>query len=275
MESVSQLNAHFLNVVTPKEIYPKAKAAAPKALAIDATLSEAHTSLAYVMDIYDWDWSGAEKEFQRAIELNPNNALAHYRHGIALQRVGSVEEAIAEEKRALELDPLSLTSNRMLGSTMYHAKQYDQAIEQLRKTLDLDPHFRLAVDDLGLVYLQKSMYNEGIAQFQFALQDSPTNTATLSYLGYAYALGGRRVEAQRILDQLTELSKQKYVPTRLRAKIYAALGQKDEAFEWLEKSFEDRSIGTALSSPKVDPTLDLLRSDPRFQDLLRRMNLQP
>jgi serine/threonine protein kinase/tetratricopeptide (TPR) repeat protein len=264
-----------LGVVPPKEIYPRAKEAALKALEIDDTLSEAHTSLAYVMTLYDWDWSGAEREFQRAIELNPSYAVAHNRHGIALMRTGSVEEAITEEKRALELDPLSLAINRMLGVTFSSARKYDQAIEQQRKTLELDPNYRLAVVDLGLAYLAKSMYKEAIAEFQKALMTSPDNVAALSDLGYTYAVTSRRTEAQQVLDQLNELSKRKYVPARYRARIYAGLGDKDKAFDWLEKGYEDRSVGSGLFTLKVDPIFDSLRSDPRFADLLRRMNLQP
>jgi eukaryotic-like serine/threonine-protein kinase len=264
-----------LGVVPPKEIYPRAKEAALKALEIDDTLSEAHTSLGYVMTMYDWDWSGAEREFQRAIELNPNYAVAHYRYGIALMRTGSVEGAITEERRALELDPLSLSINRMLGVTFFSARKYDQAIEQQRKTLDLDPNFRLAVNDLGLAYLAKSMSKQAIAEFQKALMTSPDNVAALSDLGYAYAVTSRRAEAQTVLDQLNELSKRKYVPARYRARIYASLGDKDKAFDWLEKGYEDRSVGSGLSGLKMDASFDPLRSDPRFADLLRRMNLQP
>jgi tetratricopeptide (TPR) repeat protein len=141
--------------------------------------------------------------------------------------------------------------------------------------LELDPNFTLAHIDLGLVYVQKSMYKEGIGELEKALAISPGQTGILSNLGYAYGVAGRRAEAQKVLDQLSELSKQKYVSPRLKARFYVGLGDKDKAFEYLEQSYEDRSIGTAFGSIKTDPTLDPLHSDPRFADLLRRMNLTP
>jgi TolB-like protein/Flp pilus assembly protein TadD len=261
--------------VAPNEAYPKAKEAALKALQLDETLAEAHTSLGYVKTVYDWDWSGAEKEFQRAIELNPSYATAHHWHAVALMMMGRSEGAIAEIKRALELDPLSLIINRGLGTVLYAARQYDQAIEQYRKTLELDPNFPLAHSFLGLAYVQRSMYKEGIAECEKELVISPSNTFALTGLGYAYAVAGRRAEAQKVLDKLNELSKQKYVSALDMVRIYAGFGEKDKAFKWLEKAYEDRSIGGGLALIKVDPAYDPLRSDPRFADLLLRMNLQP
>jgi eukaryotic-like serine/threonine-protein kinase len=258
-------------LVPPKEGYPKAKEAALKALELDDTLAEAHTSLAFIKTDYDWDWSGSERELQRAIELNPGYARAHTMYGYLLNRLGRFEEAIAEGKRSVGLDPLSLLDNRLLGQSFYVARQYDQAIEQLRKTLELDSNFPGSHRYLGEAYLQKSMYKEGIAEIEKELVISPNNTAALMYLGYGYALEGRRAEAQKVIDQLNEISKQKFVPATNRATIYAGLGEKDEAFKWLEKSYEERSLGAI----KVNPVYDPLRSDPRFQDLLRRMNLQP
>jgi tetratricopeptide (TPR) repeat protein len=155
------------------------------------------------------------------------------------------------------------------------ARQYDQAIEQFRKTLELDPNFTLTREFLGSAYLQKNMYMEALAEFQEALANSPDNMFTLSELGYAYAKSGRKAEAQKVLDQLNELSKRKFVPAISAVIIYVGLGEKDKAFEWLEKAYEDRSLGGPLASLKVDPIFDPLRSDPRFADLLRRMNLQP
>jgi tetratricopeptide (TPR) repeat protein len=258
-------------LTAPNETYLKAREAARKALEIDDTLAEAHTSLGYIKATYDWDWTGGEKEFQRAIELNPGYAEAHRQYGVALREMGRLGEAIAEHKRALELDPLSLVINRALGLDFYDARQYDQAIEQERKTLELDPNFLQAHDTLGSAYVQKSMYKEGTAEFEKELAISPSYAVALSWLGYADAVAGRRAEAQKVLDQLNDLSKQKYVSPIGRARIYAGLREKDQAFEWLEKGYEDRSI-PAL---KVEPALDPLRSDPRFADLLRRMNLTP
>jgi Tfp pilus assembly protein PilF len=235
-----------------------------KALEIDDKLAEAHASLAFIKSNYDWDWSGAEQEFKRAIELNPGSATAHHFYGLALAYMGGrFEEAIDESKRAVELDPLSLIINADLGHVFYEARKYELAIEQERKTLEMDPNFNPAHHWLGLAYLQKSMDKEGIAEFE---KEFP-------FLGYAYAVAGRRAEAQQVLDKLNELSKQKYVPAVSMARIYVGLGEKDKAFEWLEKAYLDGSIGGGTGIA-VDPIFDPLRSDPRFMDILRRMNLQ-
>jgi eukaryotic-like serine/threonine-protein kinase len=260
------------NIVPAKDAFPKAKEAALKALKMDDTLAEAHASLAWVKSIYDWDWPGGDNEFQRAIELNPGYVTAHRRRGLALAASGRPEEAIVESKRAVELDPLSLINNWALGDTLYHARQYDQAIEQERKTLEIDPNFVPALDALGLAYLQKSMYEEGIAQFEKALSIAPGNTDSLSLLGYAYAVVGRRAEAKKVLDQWNEPSKHEYAPELGQALIYVGLGEKEKALELLKKAVDARSVSPLFNIP---PIRDSLRSDPRFADLLRRMNLQP
>jgi TolB-like protein/DNA-binding winged helix-turn-helix (wHTH) protein/Tfp pilus assembly protein PilF len=259
----------------PKEAFPRAKEAALKALEIDDTLAEAHASLARIKAEYDWDWSGGEIEFQRAIQLNPTYATAHQWHGDVLETMGRLAEAIAEYKRALELDPLSLIINRGVGQAFYYARQYDQAIGQLQKTLELDPYFPGTHAFMSAAYLQKSMYTEGIAEAKKDLVIVRGGAYALGWLGYAYAVAGRRTEAQKVLDQLKQLSKQKHVPAGAMDQIYAALGEKDKAFEWLEKAYEERSIALGGEDIRVDPTYDPLRSDPRFQDLLRRMNLEP
>jgi eukaryotic-like serine/threonine-protein kinase len=253
--------------VSPKEAYPKAKEAALKALEIDDTLAEAHTSLALVKIHQDWDWSGGEREFQRAIALNPDYAIAHMWYGWTLANTGRFEESIAEVKRALELDSLSLEINWFLGVVYLFARQYDQAIEQCLKTLELDPNHWQAHTFLGWAYIQKSVYKEGIAELEKAVAISPTNVS-LAYLGYGYALAGRRLETQKVLDQLKEISKEKYVSAFHRAIICSGLGEKDQALEWLERAYEEHFIIGIRGNPGFDP----LRSDPRFQDLLRRMN---
>jgi TolB-like protein len=257
--------------VAPKDAIPKAKEAVQKALEIDDRLAEAHASLGFIKTLYDWDWPGAEKELQRAIELNPNYAIAYRWYSLDLGFTGRLEEAIAEDKRALELDPLSLPINAYTGLTFYGARQFDRAIEQERKTLELDPNFISAHNFLGLAYVQKSMRKEGIAEFEKALVISPGDAMPLGQLGMAYALSGKRAEAQKVLDHLNELSKQRYVPAMARVLVDIGLGEKDKAFEWLEKAYEERYV----IQLKVDPQFDPLRSDPRFTDLLRRMNLQP
>jgi len=261
--------------VAPKESYPRAKQAAQKALEIDDTLAEAHASLAWIKTFYDWDWSGGEKEFQRAIELNPAYAIAHFWHALALMSTGRSEEAIAEQKRALQLDPLSLIINRVLSVDFYYVRHYDQAIEQEQLTLEMDPNFSMVHWTLCEAYLQKSMYKQGVAECEKELAISPRHPYALSALGYAYAVTGGGVKAQNVLDQLNASSEQKYVPAMTRVEVYVGLGDKEKAFEWLEKAYEDRSIGSTFATIKMEPIYDPLRSDPRFTNFLRRMNLLP
>jgi tetratricopeptide (TPR) repeat protein len=260
-------------VVPPKDAYPKAKQAALRALEIDETIPEAHVSLGQVNE-QDWDWLDAEREFQRAIALNPADANAHFSYGVVLRRMGWLEESISEHKRALELDPLSIPNNGWLGVTFYQARRYDEATEQLRKTLEMEPNYVQGHYYLGMTLLQQSMFKEAIAEFEKARAIAPMFVYPISALGYAYAIAGRRIEARQMLDELTHLSKQEYVLPASKAIVYAGLGEKDNAFEWLEKGYEERSLGGG-ETIKVDPVWDSLRSDPRFADLLRRMNLQP
>jgi adenylate cyclase len=260
---------------SPEEAYPKAKEAALKALEIDGTLAEAHTSLARIKAEYDWDWSGAEREFQRAIELNPSYATAYQWHGSVLATMGRPEETIANYRRALELDPLSPTINAGLGQAYCYTRQYDHAIEQEQKTLELDPNLSLARVVLAYAYLEKSMNQEAIEELEKHFEITQGRVWAVAELGYGYARVGRRAEAQRMLDKLNQLSKQKFVAADAMAQIYTGLGEKGRAFEWLEKGYERHSLGLGGVDLKVDPVWDPLRSDPRFADLLRRMNLQP
>jgi serine/threonine protein kinase/tetratricopeptide (TPR) repeat protein len=251
----------------PNANYPNAKQAALKALELDETLAEAHVSLAVVKADYDWDWVGADREFQRAFQLNPSDVSGYDLYGFILREQGRLEESLAKGKRAVQLDPLSVASNRDLGYEFYDARQYDQAIEQERKTLELDPNFPQAHSVLGRAYLQKSMYDEAIAEFE------KEGSTGLYNIGRAYAMAGRKAEAQKVLDQLSALSKENYIVPKNVAAIYAALGNKEKAFEWLEKSYQDHSLAVGLGM-KSFPGFDPLRSDPRFADLLRRINLQ-
>jgi tetratricopeptide (TPR) repeat protein len=195
-------------------------------------------------------------------------------HAEVLWQTGQLNEAIAETKLTLELDPLSLDNNDTLGVEFFLARQYDQAIEQERKVLELDPNFIDAHYFRGVSYLKKSMYNEGMTEFQKAVLISPGDTVALTGLGFGYGVTGKRIEAQKVLDKLNELSRQKYVSPVFMAKIYAGLAEKDKAFEWLEKAYEDHSI-VSVGYIKTNPMFDPLRSDPRYADLLRRTNLQP
>ncbi len=257
----------------PREAMPRAKAAAMRALELDETLAEAHTSLARVLAVYDWDWTSAEKEYKRAIELNPRYATAHQWYGGWLQVMGRYNEAIAERKKAQELDPFSLIINFELGLAFYAARDYDKAIEQFQKTLELDQNFRPPQVSLAAAYVQKRMYDEAIAGFRKAssVREGGEFSLPLAGLGHVYAISGNKSEARRLLDELKQLSAQEHVPATSMALIYAGLGEKDQAFAWLEKGYQERLF--QMQSLTAEPRWDSLRSDPRFQDLMRRIGL--
>jgi len=252
---------------------PKARAAAMKALELDDTLAEAHTSLGRVLAVYDWDWTNAEKEYKRAIELNPRYATAHQWYGGWFQVMGHPNEAIAERKLSQELDPLSPIVNFELGLAFYYARDYDQAIEQFHKTLELDQNFPPVQQFLPAAYEQKEMNGEAIAGFKKAipLVGGGEWSLTRSGLGHIYAVLGKKSEALEVLDELRHHSAQEYVPATSVALVYTGLGDKDQAFVWLEKAYEERSF--QLQWLKVEPRWDSLRSDPRFADLMRRIGL--
>jgi len=255
--------------VPPREGFPKAKEAATRALAIDEKLAEAHTSLGHVKRDYDWDWPGAEQEFRRAIELNPNELSAHQWYAVYLSSLGRHQEAIAEIKRALDLDALSLPVNAVTARVLYLARQYDAAIEQSRKTIEMDRAFATVYQNLGQSYEQKGMYAEAVATFQEFYKVEPGHG--LAFLGRAYALAGKTDEADKILSQLKELSARRYVSPYSIAMIYAGLGDKEQTFAWLEKAYQQRVHN--LIFLKVEPELDGLRSDPRFAALVQRVGL--
>ncbi len=257
---------------SPQETYPKAKAAAQKALEIDDTLAEAYTSLAFVKYRYDWDWFGAEADYNWAIGLNPSYATAHQWYGLLLSDLGRFDEALSELKRAQELDPLSLPINTGVGIILYYSRQYDLAIEEYRKVLDMDANFGYAHFWLAMALLQKSLFEEAIQGYQKAVVFSAGNITYQAALGYAYALAGKRDEALKILKELIDLSSQRYVPKYEIALIYAGMGEKDKAFEILEEAYLDRA--SFLVRFKVDPRLDSLRSDPRFAALQEKIGLE-
>jgi TolB-like protein/Tfp pilus assembly protein PilF len=255
---------------TPRDCYPKAVAAAKKALELDDTLAEARTSLAIATWLYDFDSSQANREFQRAIELNPNYAIAHQQYGnITLSALGRFDDAIAEGKRAVELDPLSLVINTDLGVDYFYARRYDEAIAQLRKTLEMDPVYYFAYLNLGQALEMKGARDSAIAEYQKArsLNDDPS---VLGLLAHIYAVSGNKTEALKILDQLKELSKQRYVAAYSFALLYLGLGDKEEALRWLEQSYQDRA-GSDIGYIRVDPLLDPLRGDPRFEALAEKI----
>jgi serine/threonine protein kinase/lipoprotein NlpI len=254
----------------PSEAWPKAKAAAMQALEIDDSLAEAHTSLGLVKEHFEWDWAGAENEFKRAIQLNPNSATAHHWYGDYLANMGRFEEGMRETKRAQELDPLSLIINTSMGWQFYVAGQNDQAIEQLRKVLDIDPKFALARRTLEEVYAQMGKQKEAVAEREkvVSLSGSPELAASIEE---DFSKSGYRGVLQSWLDGLTELAKHGYVSSYSIAEAYMRMGEKDKAFTWLEKAYEEHDSG--LVSVAVEPMFAGVRSDPRFRDLLRRTKL--
>ena len=255
----------------PREVMPKAKEAARKALELDDTLAEAHTEMGMIDFMYEFDWSAAEREFRRAIELKPNYGHAHEYYGWYLVSAGRYEEGIEESKRARELDALSLETNAMAGQNFYFAHQYDLAIDTFRKTLDMEPNYWIARTLLGSSYEAKGDFPRALAECEKGRKIETSIPLALSLLGHAYAVSGKKREAEQALKELKDWSKQSYVPAYNFAEVYIGLGEKEQALASLEKAYADRSI--YLTFLKVDPQFDSLHSDPRYKDLLRRVGL--
>jgi serine/threonine protein kinase/TolB-like protein/Tfp pilus assembly protein PilF len=256
------------SVLDPKVGMPQAEAAARKALELDESLANAHFALAGIK-LDGWDWATAEREYKRAIELNPNLQKAHGGYSRYLSVMGRHDESLAEIKRTRELDPLSPIANTAVGERLRYARQYDQAIEALKKTLERDQNFPNMYFSLGHVYMAKGQYAEAIAAYQEAIRLGRDTSSTNIYLGAAYARGGERERAQAILKRLQ--TSNEYVSPAQLAVLYAALGEREQAFASLEKAYVARDL--VLQFLGVDPAYDSLRSDPRFQDLLRRVGL--
>jgi TolB-like protein/DNA-binding winged helix-turn-helix (wHTH) protein/Flp pilus assembly protein TadD len=256
-------------VMTPKEAFPKAKAAAIKALELDSTLGEAHNSLAFILDGFDWDLESGGKEFRRAIELNPGYATAHHWYAWHLSLLGRYDEAIAEMRKAENLDPLSLIINADLAELLVLARSYDESIRQSRKTIEMDPNFALAHNQLAQAYLQKHMYDEAVAEFQKAVQLSGRSPTCVANLARAYVASGKMSEAVQLLSELKKRVSPGYSNASEIAMIYASFGDMDQAMNWLEKGYEERFNPGVLLRPGFDP----LRSDSRFQNLLHRIGL--
>jgi serine/threonine-protein kinase len=260
-----------LYLSTPPDIaFPKAKEAVLKALEIDEKMAEAHVSLAYIKMSYDWDWKGADKEFKRAIKLNPGYSTAHHWYAIYLSYMGRHNEAIAEIKLALDLDPFSLVINKDLAFRYILARQYDNAIKVLQRALEMNPNFPMLHSTLGLAYLGKSMFEEALKEFQkeeklFLREMGP-------WIGIAYAKMGKTDEAHKVLAELIEQLEKIYIPSSLIALIYFSLGENDKGFKWLDKAYEERDYFIRIL--KVDPNVDSVRSDPRFKALLKKVNLE-
>ena len=256
-------------VMTPKEALPKAKAAAVKALELNNSLGEAHNSLAFCLDVFDWDLDAAGKEFRRAIELNPGYATAHHWYASHLMLLGRYDEALAEMRKAQSLDPLSLIINADLAEALVIAHAYDDSIRQSRKTIELDPNFALAHTQLGQAYLQKHMPAEAVSELQKAVQLSDGGPACIAGLARAYIASGKKAEALKLLDLLKKRADPGFSGAPDIAVIYASLGDADQAMQWLEKGYAERFNPSVLLRPGFDP----LRADPRFVDLLRRTGI--
>jgi TolB-like protein/Flp pilus assembly protein TadD len=264
---------HF-RIFPGRQAFPRAKAAAIKALELSASLPEAHNALAFATHSFDWDWAGAGRIYERAIALNPNFATARHWHGFYLGMLGRLEEALAEMRRAQELNPLSIIIRTHLGLMLYWGRRYDEAIEQLRQTLEMEPDFVAAHYFLGWAYEQKGMYEETVKHLQRALTGSPGSPDGVGALGHAHAVFKRRGDARKALQELHKLSARRFVSSFDFAIIHAGLGEAEEAFKWLEKAGEERSF-SMLMSLKAEPRLDPLRSDARFLDLVRRVGFPP
>jgi tetratricopeptide (TPR) repeat protein len=249
---------------------PKGKAAALRALELDETLAEAHTSLGRIKLYFDWDWGGAEKTLQRAIELNANYSLAHVTYALLLTALGRHAEAIHESRRALELDPVSFPANAVLGLSYCFARQLENAEEWFRKTLELDPNIAFAHGFLaGFCLVPTGRYDEGIAELQKAIALAENVVVPIGLLGYSYGRTGRKSEALRILDELEELSKRRYVTPFARALTYLGLGD-ERLFDALEDAYQHRA--PSLPFLNVQAWWDDVRAHPRFQDIIRQMN---
>jgi len=263
------LKLAFLRGLSRKESYERAKAAATKALELDDNLAEAHTSLALVKMEYEWEWASSEGEFKRAIQLNPGFAEAHHQYSHYLTAMGRSSESLAESLRALELDPLSLVLNGHLAWHYLYARQYDQAIQQCQRTAELDRNYPETADFRGLAYEQKGMYREAIAELQMAVNLSGNSPHIKAELGHAYAIAGETTPALDILDELKRGSTETHISSYDIAVIYIGLGRKDQALEALENAYQERSEW--LRYVKVDPRLDPLRGDPRFEKLANQV----
>jgi DNA-binding winged helix-turn-helix (wHTH) protein/TolB-like protein/Flp pilus assembly protein TadD len=261
----------FFTLAAPNDAFPKARAAAEKALAIDSTLAEAYSALGQVKSSYEWDWAGAEEQFQKGIALNPNYPLLHHWRSLNLMAMGRLEEARTAMQRALELDPLLLITNVNLGRIDYYEGQYEQAVKQYQRALELDQNFMRTHLRLGMAYAQQHRYQEALTEYYKTREISGNTPQVDAHIAHVLAISGKKSEARAALAALQKHATRQYVPPYDIALIYSGLGETDQAFKWLEKAYADHS--TEMIYFKVDPMLESLRSDPRYQVLLRRMGL--
>ena len=294
-DSYNVLGSHDHGALAPKEVFPKATAAARRAIEIDETLAEAHAALAFLKFHYEWDWAGAEKEFRRAFDLNPKYPTLQQWYSHYSMALGRTEASLAAAKRGVEADPIDIPINAHLAWHYFYARQYDAAIEASRRAMELDSSHPLPHWYLGMAHEQKREYQKAIGEFQIAFMlsgGSPVapsslahayavardalaggNPVYLSSLGHAYALAGNVVEARKVLGELDELSRQRYVSPYEKAVIHVGLGETEQAFVWLEKAYAERAGW--LVYLQVEPRLDRLRTDPRFGNLVKRVGLAP
>ena len=258
--------------VAPKDAVPFAKTAAARALELDPTLPEAHSAFADSLAIYDWNWPESEREFKRAVELDPNISYIHVAYsGSYLGPVGRVDEAVAEAEKAVELEPLSLINNSVLASSYVYARQYDKALTQAQKAYELDTNFPLFRLWVGFAYILKGQYQQAIAFEHQTPSDSSSRWNSVVVIAHAYAKMGDRANCERAIGELEEIGKTRYMRRYYIASIYATLGDKDKAFAELDKAFADRD--SFLARAVEDPFMDPLRDDPRFKNLMKRLNL--
>jgi serine/threonine-protein kinase len=258
-----------------KEAYPKARAAALKALAFDDTIAEAHAVLAWVQLNEDWDWPGAERAYKRAIQLNPNSTLAHNYYGMVyLTPLGRSEEAIAALRRCLELDPLSVQFQHDLGWAFVYARQYDRTLDRFQKAIEMEPTFDQAYFGLGEAYLGKGLYAQAITAMQKMVDLTGASPYALRALGWAYGVSGQHDEARQVLETLQARATHERIDPTDFALLYAGLGEKARAVEWLHRAYEERAGSWMLIWLKVGPWYDPLRAEPLFTDLLRKVGLE-
>ena len=261
----------YASFLAPNDAIPKAKIAAAKALEIDSTLAEPHASIGFFKFYYDWDWAEAEKEFKKAIVLNPNYEVAYDWYGYYLTAMERYDEAAAILKKAKDLDPLSIPISTDMGFSLYYSGNYDKALKELQSSLEMSPRFGFAHLWTGRVYQQKKMYKESLDEYGKALLAQPGWTVALAALGNVYCIIGQNSKANKILDTLDVISKKRFVTSYGVALVYAGLGEKDKVFEWLNKAYEERS--NWLVWLKSDPRWTILRNDKRYEELVQKVGL--
>jgi len=254
--------------IAPNDAFPQAKEAAANALRLDEALPEAHTALGFVREAFDWQWAEAEREYQRALALDPSYAVGHHRYGMFLCAIGRREEGIAQVEQAHRLDSTSMIINADQGLAYYLGRHYEQATEQLRNAVDMEPAFARSHVYLAYAYVQQRNFDAAIAEASKATELSGGRAGAI--LAYAYAAAGRKSESHSVIASIVDQRAARFTQVLAIASAYVALGEADEAFEWLEKGYRDRAYLARLSA---DPAFDPIRDDPRFRDLLKRLNL--